>query len=102
MKKLSTTSSRGVRPSRISAHLIGRDRVVKVRTPVILFLTGGQQAGRKSTSVPNVAEEPRLTHVLCDVLRDVERHAVDVVDWLKAGDPAMWCLEPFGPKVGAL
>src|SRR5258705_1159310 len=102
MKKLSTTSSRGVRPSRISAHLIGRDRVVKVRTPVIVFLPGGQQAGRESTSVPKVAEEPRLAYVLGDVLRHVKRDTVSVANGLDPRHAAPRRVEPLSPEVRAL
>src|SRR5438309_826369 len=102
MRKLSATSRSAVRSSRISAHLIGRDRVVKVRTPVIVFLAGGQQAASESTSVTQIAEKPWLAHVFRDVLSDVERNTVDVTNWLDARHTASRRLKPFRPQVCAL
>jgi len=81
---------------------MGRDRVVKVRTPVIVFLPGGQQVGRESTSVPKVAEEPRLPHVLRDVLRHIQRDAVRIANRLDPRHATPRRVEPLSPQIGPL
>lgn len=73
-----------------------------MRPPVIVFLPGGQQAGRESTSVPKVAEEPWFPEILGDVLRHVERDTVSVTNGLDSRDAAPRRIEPLSPEVRSL